>query len=118
MQLTIKGKEYELNFGIGFLRELDKKCFIERNGVKFGASMDLKIPVLLARDTVTLSDVLYAATHSLKSRPGQKEIDEYVDENEDIEALFGEVFEELKKSNATKSQVIRILKVLEASEEK
>jgi len=112
MVLTINSKEYELNFGIGFLRETDKKYFVEKAGIKFGASMDLKIPYLLAGDTVTLSDVLYAATHALKSRPAQKDIDTYIDSAEDIEALFEEVVDELKKSNATKAQVARLLTFL------
>jgi len=113
MQLTINGKEYDLNFGIGFLRELDKKYFIERNGAKFGNSMEMKIPMLLAKDTVTLADVLYVATCALKKRPSQIDIDAFIDSVEDIEAIFDEVIEELKKSNATKSQVAKLLTFLQ-----
>ena len=118
MLLNIRDKEYELNFGIGFLRELDKKYFVTRNGEKFGASMDLKIPLLLTGDIVTLSDVLYAGTHALKSRPNQSDIDKYIDEVEDVGAFLEEVFDELKKSNATKVQVTRILDALEAEKAK
>ena len=114
MLLNIRDKEYELNFGVGFLRELDKKYFVTRNGEKFGASMDLKIPLLLTGDIVTLSDILYAGMHALKSRPNQSDIDKYIDEVEDVEAFLEEVFDELKKSNATKMQVTRILAALEA----
>lgn len=117
MQVTINDKDYDLNFGIGFLRELDKKYFIERNGAKFGDSMALKIPMLLAKDTVTLADILYTATHALKSRPSQKSIDAFIDSVEDIEVLFDEVIEELKKSNATKSQVAKLLAHLKKTEE-
>lgn len=118
MQLNIKGKEYDLNFGIGFLRELDKRYFIERNNMKFGASMDFKIPLLLAGDTVTLSDIIYAGTHAYKSRPSQPDVDAYIDEVEDIDKLLEEVVDELKKSNATKVQVIRIHRAMEANGEK
>ena len=112
MVLQIKGTDYKVTFGIGFLRELDKKYCIERSGMKFGASMDYKIPLILAGDVVTLSDVLYTATCTEDKRPSQKDVDEYIDGVEDIGALFDEVVEELKKSNATKIPVTRIQKAL------
>lgn len=118
MQIAIKEKEYNVCFGIGFLRELDKKYFYERVGMKFGASMELKIPLLLAKDTVTLSDVLYAGTCTEKSRPSQKDIDDYIDNLEDIDTFFDEVIEELKKSNATKLQVTKTLEILEEQQKK
>ena len=37
MVMEIKGTEYEVHFGIKFIRELDKKYEIERENMKFGA---------------------------------------------------------------------------------
>ena len=36
MQLTINGKEYELNFGVRFVRELDKTIGASIKGINFG----------------------------------------------------------------------------------
>lgn len=102
MILEINGKQYESRFGIRFIRELDKTNSLEREGIKFGAGLELKVPMLVACDTVALSDVLYAGTVTEKSRPTQIEVDDFVENHGDIEALFNEVLDELKKSNATK----------------
>ncbi len=102
MNITIKENDYEVKFGIGFIRELDKKYFVQNQIGKFGAGLETKIPMLLTNDVITLSEFLYLGTCTDKKRPTQQEIDAYVDETEDIEALFAEVVEELKKQNATK----------------
>lgn len=117
MVITINGKEYEIHFGIGFIRELDKKYFTQnRSGVKFGMGAEVKIPMLLANDVVTLSEILYAGTCTEKKRPTQQEIDDYVDDVEDIEALFDEVISELKKHNATKLRMKEFQELLEKQE--
>lgn len=118
MKITVSGVGVKINFGIGFLRELDEKYYItNKQGIKFGASMDYKIPMLLGGDTVTLSDILYAGTHAEEARPKQAEIDAYIDEVKDIDKLFEEVVSELKKSNATKKQTTRMVENIEKAEE-
>lgn len=116
MVIKINEKEYGVCFGIGFLRELDEKYYYSKNGMKFGASLELKIPLVLAGDTVTLSDILYAGTCTEKSRPEQKDIDSFIDSIEDLDSFFDEVIEELKKSNATRVQVTRIHEAIKAAE--
>lgn len=103
MVLTINGTDYTEKFGIGFVRELDEKYFVKsQSGVKFGTGLETKIPMLLTNDVVTLSEFLYLGTCAEEKRPTQKEVDNYVDNVEDIEAVFDEVLSELKKHNATK----------------
>lgn len=116
MLMNIKDKEYEVRFGIKFLRELDKKTFIERDGVKLGASMEYKVPLLFANDTVALSEILYTGTCTSKIRPTQDMVDAYVEDNEDIEGLFGEVISELKNSNATRLKMSELEKALNVVE--
>lgn len=118
MILTINGTDYRVKFGIGFIRELDEKYFVKsQSGVKFGTGMETKIPMLLTKDVVTLSEFLYMGTCAEEKRPTQKEVDEYIDGVEDIEKLFGEVVEELKKHNATKLKVKELGDALEKQEE-
>lgn len=102
MIITIKEKEYELKFGLKFIRELDKKHTIIQNGLAFGTGLDYVIPMLFTDDIVTLSEILYAGTCTEKVRPTQNDVDVYLETHSNIEELFEEVREELKKHNATK----------------
>nr|DAX82081.1 MAG TPA: tail assembly chaperone [Caudoviricetes sp.] len=106
MQLTINEKTVNVRFGVGFVRELDKKFPLEAKGVKLGMSLSMKIPEILGGDVASLSDVIYAGTILEKERPSQQEIDEFIDNHSNIETLFDEVLKELEESNAGK----RILK--------
>lgn len=117
MVITINGNDYKINFGIAFIRKLDEKYFVKNQaGVKFGTGLETKIPMLLTNDVLTLSEFLYTGTCTEEKRPTQKEIDQYVDEVEDIEALFDEVVDELKKHNATKLKMKEITEMLEKQE--
>ena len=109
MVININGKEYEIRFGIGFVRSLDKKYFTKGvAGTEFGVGLETRIPMLLAGDAVVLSELLYEGTCHLKSRPSTKDVDEYIDSVDDIDAFFDDVLEELKKQNATRKKVTAI----------
>lgn len=105
MKIKINEVEYTLKFGLKFIRELDEKYYFERNGAKFGATLEDRIPLIFAQDPVTLSEFLYSATSTQESRPTRDEVDAYIEECEDIEKLFDEVLSELKNSNVTKSRM-------------
>lgn len=118
MVIRINETDYKVKFGIGFIRSLDKKYYAEtKTGVKFGMGLEVKLPMLLANDVVTLSEFLYEGTCSEEKRPSQKEVDDYIDQVDDIEHLFREVVEDLKKHNATKMAVAKMLKDLKEAEE-
>ena len=113
MVITIKDTDYEVHFGIAFVRKMDEKYFVKsQSGVKFGTGLETAIPMLLTNDVITLSEFLYTGTCTEKKRPTQADVDAYVDGVEDIEALFEEVIEELKKHNATKMRMIEVEKSL------
>lgn len=115
MILTINGNDYEIRFGIGFVRALDQEYFVQNDsGAKFGAGLETKIPMLLANDIVTLSDFIYLGTCTESKRPTRDEVDDFIDQVEDIEGLFNEVAEELKKHNATKMRMKYFTDALEA----
>ena len=89
MQLRLnENKTVEVKFGVGFVRELDKNHPLEAKGIKLGMSLSMKIPEILGGDVASLSDVLYAGSFLEKERPTQTEIDNFIDEHEDIEALL------------------------------
>lgn len=106
MVINIKNNDYEVRFGIAFVRALDEKYYVQsKTGIKFGTGMETRIPLLLTYDPVTLSEFLYLGTCTEKKRPSQMDVDAYVDQVEDIDALFDEVMQELKKQNATKKKM-------------
>lgn len=114
MILQINDKEYELYFGVAFVRALDEKHSTPgAGGARFGLGLETYVSKMFAGDTVALAEILYAGTASEKTRPTQKLIDQYIDQHEDIDALFEEVFEELKKQNATRRRTLKQLEILE-----
>lgn len=119
MNITVNGTDYKIRFGIGFVRAMDEKYFVKtQTGIKFGMGLETKIPILLGGDPVTLAEFLYEGTCTEEKRPSQEEIDDYLDTVEDMNALFDEVVEELKKQNATKMKTLQFEKDLKETEEK
>lgn len=120
MTLKINGKDCRLNFGVGFIRELDSKYFMQsKTGARFGSGLETKVPMLLSGDAVTLSEFIHLGTAGMeKDRPSIQEVDEYIDSAEDIEGLFDQVVDELKKSNACKVKVQKMEKNMKEAEEK
>lgn len=117
MQIKIGEVECTLRFGLKFIRELDEKYYIERAGVKYGTALENKIPFILTKDPVTLAEFIYSATATEEKRPTQDQVDAYIEEAEDIDALFNEVTSELKNSNVTKHRMIQMEELLEIESE-
>lgn len=102
MEIKINGKNVELNFGVAFVRELDKVAGMKVNGQSFGFGLTKSLPALQAYDPAVLADVLYCAAWDNKPRPTQKAIDEFIDTNSDLEKVFDEVNKTIAESNAVK----------------
>ena len=114
MELTINEKVYNFKFGIGFVRHLDGKSSIKQDGIQFGIGLETLIPNLLTGNTVTLSDCLFVANMTENPRITQDQLDNYIDDEEtNIDSLFDDVLEELKKSNATKKKAKMLMKEYE-----
>lgn len=105
MELTINDKKYTANFGVHFVRELDKSAGLNVNGASFGMGLSKALIGLKSYDPSTLSDVLYFGMLSAGSHPTQKQLDEYLDTDADIEKLFDQVTKELNESNSVKVAV-------------
>lgn len=96
MKLTFKGKEYEVKFGIRFIKNLDEIYFVERDGIKFGAGLDIASATLIAKQIGPLTEILFAGTKGLT----MTEIEEYV-EGVAEEGKLDELFEEVGKQFET-----------------
>ncbi len=119
MTLEINGRVCELNFGIGFVRDLDERYYLKSgNGIRFGNGLEIKAPMLLSGDAPTLAEFLYMGTAGMgDKRPTEQEIDAFIDTAEDIEGVFSGVVDELKKSNACKIKMKRLEKEIREAEE-
>lgn len=103
--LTINGKEQELNFGVRFVRELDKVAGISANNVSFGFGLTKTLPAIKAYDPAVLSDLIYSATFKNSPRVSRDEVDDYIDSTgsvKELEKLFDDVTAEINKANAIK----------------
>jgi len=76
MKLQIKGDEVELKFGIGFIRDMDKRKEQEVEGMKFG------IGLMLAMESIEQfgsSEALLEVVQSATRHHAEYTIDEIVD---------------------------------------
>ena len=111
LQLEINGKTYGFKFGVKFVRELDKASPIERDGMNFGMALAVKvIPELQIANVATLSEVLYLANRTESPKISQGDLDNFIDEHEDIEALFDSVIKEISESNTGKLVMKSLMK--------
>lgn len=111
MIIKINGTEYDLNFGIAFIREMDQIDGIEAQLAagqiqNFGMAMKVIGPKIQMGSVTALSDVLYCATWGNKKRPSRKLIDEFLeDDKTNLAELFKEVQAEFKKSNLIQAEL-------------
>ena len=114
-ELTIGGDVYQFNFGMGFLRDINKRVDIPVDGlpgVRENVGLRYTIGMLLTNDLETLVDVLFTANKGFKPRVTPEKLDAFIeDADTDVDALFVEVLDFLKKSNATRKTAEELLKV-------
>ncbi len=108
MQIKIKDKEFELNFGVKFVRLLDEHMPIKVNINGMGEqplsmALNRALPALQTYDTAMLSDIIYYALWKTTPRPSKEDVDDFLDDPKtNIEKLFKDVQAEMKKANAIK----------------
>ena len=122
MELEIKGQIYQFNFGMGFLREINKKINQPVDGlkdVKKDVGLGYYVLLLIDRDVEALVDVLCAANKGFDKRVTPSLVDSYIDdEDTDIEGLFDMVLDFLKRANATKKKTMELIEMAEKEAQK
>lgn len=114
--IEINGKEFELNFGIGFVNQLDEMYKSSGNGIELGTGLQYAVIYLKDYNPAQLANMLVAATRFAK---GQKPTTEAIEnwlvekgENDELEAVFDAFLEKLKTSGLTKLKVAKVLDML------
>jgi hypothetical protein len=116
-ELTINDNVYQFNFGMGFLREINKKIDVPVDGlpgVRENVGLRYTVGMLIANDLETLVDVLFTANKGFKPRVTPEKLDAFIeDADTDIDALFEKVLDFLKTSNATRKTVNDLMEAFE-----
>ena len=114
-ELTIRNQVYQFNFGMGFLREINKLYGTPVDGIpdaKKNVGLRFILAGLFDGDLEDLTKILLVANKAQSPRLTEKELDYYIDsECEDVEALFTEVIDFLKNVNATKKTMVELQKM-------
>ncbi len=121
-ELTINGQVFQFHYGVGFLKEINKKTVIPVEGMpgqKKNVGLRYTIMKLYDGDVETLLDVLDIANKNKTPRVTKEQLESYIDdENTDIDELFEETMGFLKKTNATKKETLDVLKSIQEAKEK
>ena len=119
-ELTIKGEVYQFNFGMGFLREINKKISTPVDGLKdVNIGLQYIVASVIDGDPEALVDLLEVANKGFSPRVSRNLLDSYIDDAEtDIDDLFKTVIDFLKNANATKKAVETILEAVEKQKAK
>ena len=116
-ELTIKEVVYQFAFNMGFMREINKKIaqpVDDLKDVKQNIGLRYHVLCLLGRDIEALVDVLEVANRGQNPRVTRALLDAYIDsEDTDIEQLFEDVLDFLRKANATKSATLAVIEAHE-----
>lgn len=115
-ELTINDKVYTFNFGVGFVREINKTVKVEMSGVTEDAGLTMALTHIYDGDVVDLVNVLDLANKGKSPRVTKQELEAYIeDPDTDIDKLFDNVIGFFTTSNATKKRAEKMFKSLEAA---
>lgn len=113
-ELVINGQTYEFKFGMGFLREIDKRQTRTTDGFEQNVGLLYYIALLTENNLEALFEVLYLANKGFKPRLEQAVFDEWIeDEDTDVEEVFKAVLNFLSTSNPTKTMTKRVMEQIQ-----
>lgn len=117
LELTINEKVYQFNFGMGFLREINKQVSTPVDGlpdVKRNIGLRYKVLCVLDGDPEALVDILDAANKGMNPRVDRNKLDAYIDSGDmSVDELCEKVIDFLKSANATRKTVAMLLEEVE-----
>lgn len=117
LEFTINGKVYGFKFGLGFVREINKKMTKPMEGVPGEVQevgLQYYIGCMFDEDVLALAELLDIANKTETPRLTKKEIDAFIeDEETDIDEVFKQVRDFLESANATKKTFKPLLEMYE-----
>lgn len=116
MNLKINGNDYELNFGLKFCREISKGRSNNTNGIDIRLGIENATTSLYTGDVLILPELIKASTATCDKKPSDKDIEEYLDTNEDLGKLCDDFLEQLKTQSATKKKALQVWESMKKAE--
>lgn len=117
MELEMNGQRYGFKFGLGFLREMNKKVTMPDESVpKKNKEVGFKYyaALFLDDDVPALIEILETANKGQEPRVTNQVICDYIDDPDtDLDALFEEVKDFLLKANATRKDMKKLADTIE-----
>lgn len=121
-ELEMNGQMVKFNFGMGFLREINKTVTVPVDGMKDmkqNVGLRYKVGRLNDYDVEALVEVLFMANKGCDPRITIDGLDAFInDENTDIDEVFEKTLGFLKKANATKNATLDVLNAIEKEKAK
>lgn len=115
-ELVIDGQVYEFNFGMGFMRDINKRVGTPVDGlpdVKKNIGLRYMVAGIIDGDLEALVDVLEAGNKGMNPRVTKQLLDSYIDDPKtDVDKLFEDVLDFLKHANATKKTVNELMEAV------
>ena len=122
MELTINNTVFTFRFGMGFLREINKRVTVPVEGlkdVKQNIGLRYYISGIMDGDVESLVEVLDIANKTESPRLTKAALDSYIESDDtDVDELFKQVIDFLKSANATRKTTGTMLETLEAQRKK
>ena len=116
-ELIIDGTAYQFNFGIGFVKDINKTVQKPADGIpgmKEDIGLAYNIGQVMNGDVLALVDVLDLANKNKKPRVARAAIEDYIDDPDtDIDKLFEDVIGFFMTANATKKTALTMKRALE-----
>ena len=118
--LTINGVEYAFKFGVGFMKKVDRMFKVdvpEVPSIQKNIGLRVVISTVMDGDVESLETILMTANEGQNPRLTTDVLDAYIeDETTDIEHLFDEVLDFLRKANVTKALMKSLDELVEAQQ--
>lgn len=112
-ELEINGKMYPFKFGIGFLREINKTRIVNEEEAGFKVEV---FNMISDHDPTCLCDILNAANKGQNPRIATKELETYIEEQDDLGELVEKVVDFLEQNNCTKKLMENVQKLIKNSQ--
>lgn len=114
-EITINETVYQFRFGLGFVREIDKRTKIKgEDGNEHNAGLQYAVAALIDEDPLELVNILEVANKTEKPRITKELLDLYVEsEDTDLEAVCKEILDFFKNANATKKKTLAVIELVE-----
>lgn len=110
MNLLISGKEYTLNFGLRFIKEMDETYKVDANGMAFGMGIESTVSYMAMENPTVLYEIIKAGTAHLKSKPSNDDIESFLMEHAEkdtLEKLFKDIQEAMESAPFLKHKIKR-----------